>query len=372
VELNSYIKDLLILNENIIVKGFGAFEKVMESAVIDEKSGEIQPPHMTIKFDDSLKVDSGTLTKYISEKEKISENEAVKKIEASVKKWEEELKSGKLVELEGIGNISQDKAGIKKFEPKIQPGTFPDMYGLPVLTVEEQSQTQQKTQTKESTKKNIPEKKKVAEKRKSTLQQKRPVKKVKQPVKKTITGQDGEKRAKKVLLTALIIVPIIILIIFGALNFDLVKEKFSSSSEYVSNLLSGNEMDTQTDVADVDSNKVSDTNELDSTQNQTEAVLENFTIINAETNQSVPAVAENLTQFNRVEIIAGSFRIKRYAKRLRNQLNNKGFTAKVLPRSNGLYRVSVGSFNDVEQAAKEIENIQELDPSINVWVLLNK
>ncbi len=38
---------------------------VHESAIIDEKSGKIKPPHMTIKFDDSLKVDSGTLTKFI-------------------------------------------------------------------------------------------------------------------------------------------------------------------------------------------------------------------------------------------------------------------------------------------------------------------
>lgn len=384
MKLDSYIQELLIQNDNIIIKGFGAFEKVLESAVIDEQSGQIQPPHMTIKFDDTLKVDSGTLSKYIAEKEKISEVDVIIKIAEFVGKWEEDLKAGKLIDLEGLGILSQDKEGVKKFEPKIQPGSFPDMYGLPVLSVEETAHTQPNKTTKGIGKKAVPQKKTIPEKKVTTEKKivpekkvipekkKTPVKPIKKPVKRATTYAADEKQAKKTMLGILIVIPVIILIVLGALNFDFVKEKFNASSEYVGNLLSGNDVDTQTDLINADTSQVSSADEINDSQNQTEAVLENFTIINAETNESVPPKTENLIEFHKVEVIAGSFRSNRNAKKFRNQLNNKGFTAKILPRTKGLYRVSVGSFDDVEMVAKEIANIQELDPNINVWLLLNK
>ncbi len=382
MKLDSYIKEFLIQNDNVIVKGFGAFEKVLESAVIDEKSGEIHPPHMTIKFDNSLKIDSGTLSKFIAKKEKISEEDAVKKIVDIVKLWNDDLKAGKLVTLEGIGIISEDKTGKRKFEAKIQTGVFPDMYGLPLLSIDETNKAQQRIQqdvkkkVQENKKPDVKEKvkeetKKTPTQTKSTLQQKKPIKKVNKPIRKPQSTNEDDKTTKKIILSALIVIPIIILIVFGALNFDYVKGTFNNSSEYVSNLLSGNSEETQIN-SDLDSNQVSDTNELDSAQNQTEVVLENYTIINAETNESVPAKTEDLIEFSNVEVIAGSFKSKRNAKKFSNQLSNKGFTCKVLARTKGLYRVSVGSFNDVNQAAVEIVNIQELDPNLNVWILLNK
>ncbi|RLD68314.1 MAG: hypothetical protein DRI95_03375 [Bacteroidetes bacterium] len=406
MKLDRYIQELLIENDNIIIKNLGAFEKTLESAVIDEKSGQIQPPHMTIKFDGTLKTDSGKLSKYVAAKERISEEEVIKNIAEIVGKWEEDLKAGKLISFEGLGMLSQDKAGVKNFDAQIQPGSFPDMYGLPVLSVEETSQTRQNSPTKDfkkkpvpekkdfpikkpvSEKKNIvaenktvpekkvvtekeiiPEKKLVSEKKVYPGKKKTPEKPVRKPIRRTTTTAEDEKKAKKTMLTALIVIPIIILVVLGALNFDFVTEKFNNSSEYVGNLLSGNDVDTQTDV-NIDTSQVSNTDEIDNSQNETEAVLENFTIINAETNESVPPKTENLVEFHKVEVIAGSFRSSRNAKKFRNQLNNKGFTAKILPRSKGLYRVSVGSFDDVELVAKEIANIQELDPNINVWLLV--
>ncbi len=380
MKLDSYIKEFLIQNDNVIVKGFGAFEKVLESAVIDEKSGEIRPPHMTIKFDDSLKIDSGTLSKFIAQKEKISEEEAIKKIDEDVKAWDTDLKAGKTVTLNGIGLVSENKTGKRTFEAKIPSGTFPDMYGLPILSIDETNQVQPKGQQRiqqDAKKKNIEnkkpdDKKKTPEQtKKTTVQPKKPVKKVKEPIRKLKNTSEDDKQAKKVILTAVIAIPIIILIVLGAFNFDFVKEKFNNSSEYVSNLLSDNS-DESKPVKNLDSNQVSDTNKIESTQNQTTAVLENYTIINAETNESVAAKTEDLIEFSKVEIIAGSFKSKRNAKKFRNQLNTKGFSSKILPRTNGLYRVSVGSFADVNKAASEISNIQELDANLNVWILLNK
>lgn len=379
VKLDSYIKEVLIQNDSLIVKGFGAFQKELESAQIDEKSGEIKPPHVSIKFDSTLKIDSGTLTKFIAQKEKITEDEAVKIIIENVNAWEADLKAGKPVEIQGIGVVTQTPEGIKKFEAKILAGTFPDMYGLPVLTVKETAGKQKVTPIKDHKNKPIDKKKEPIKKTPTQKKPvKKPVKKVSKPIKKTLTKEEQDaqnKKMKKVLLSVLIMVPIIALIVLGALNFDFVKEKFNASTEFVSNIISGDKnIEHKDTIPTIDTTQIISQAEQDSieTSKKAEEVLQNYTVINGETNESVTPMAENFSDFGNVEIIAGSFKSRRNAKKFKNQLSNKGLNAKVLPKTQGLYRVSVGSFNSVEEAAGEIDKVHELEPSINVWVLLKK
>ena len=383
MKLDQYIKELLIEKDSIIIKDFGAFEKVLQSAEIDEDSGEIKPPHVTLKFDPSLKIDSGTLSKYIAAKEGISEEEATKKIAEQVKVWENELKEGKSIHLAGIGFIKLDK-GTKIFNAKIAQGIFPDMYGLPVITVEKQEE--KLDVRKQPIRKEPPKKKETVKKEEKTVEnkvpeKKKPVKKTKSTPKKVMTKEEkekSEKAFKKLMLTLLILVPIIIIGVLAALNFDLVKEKFNSGSEYVSGLLSGEENDktevNTNEIDNKDTNQIAEIDNLDSTisnENETQKILENYTVINGQTNETVSA-GEQVSQGVNIEIIAGSFKSMQNAKRYRNQLKNKGFSAKVLPKANGLYRVSIGSFNDLQAAGAEIENLHEIDPTLNVWILLNK
>ncbi|MCF6239744.1 MAG: SPOR domain-containing protein [Bacteroidales bacterium] len=383
MKLDQYIKELLIEKDSLIIKDFGAFEKVLQSAEIDEDSGEIKPPHVTLKFDPSLKIDSGTLSKYIALKEGFSEEEAVKKIAEQVKIWENELKEGKSIHLAGIGFIKLDNKGTKIFNAKISQGTFPDMYGLPVITVEKNKEKvdlrkqpirKEPPKKKESIKEKKTEEKKITEK-------KAPVKKkpIKKEAPKKMTKEESEKAFKKLILTLLIVIPIIVIGVLVALNFDLVKEKFNSGSEYVSGLLSGEEQKEDNNIAtdeinNSDTNKIAEIDNLDSTiteENETQKILENYTVINGQTNQTVSS-EEQISETANIEIIAGSFSRLQNAKRYRNQLKNKGFSAKVLPKANGLYRVSIGSFNDLKAAGSEIENLHEIDPTLNVWILLNK
>jgi translation initiation factor IF-2 len=243
--------------------------------------------------------------------------------------------------------------------------------------------TAKKESKKASDKKSPTTEKKAVEKKKEQIKkppvkQKRPVKKVSKPIKRKLTKEEQEeqnKKMKKILLSVLIIVPIIALIVFGALNFDFVKEKFDATTEYVSNIVSGNKQESTIDTANtIDTTQVISQVEQDSLdkQKKAEEVLQNYTVINGETNESVTPKVENFSDFENVEIIAGSFKSKRNAKKFKNQLNNKGLSAKVLAKTQGLYRVSVGSFSSLEEAAGEIENVHELAPSINVWVLIKK
>ena len=386
MKLDQYIKELLIEKDSIIIKDFGAFEKVLQSAEIDEDTGEIKPPHVTLKFDPSLKIDSGTLSKFVAEKEKISEEEAVKQIAEQVKVWEKELKEGKSVLLEGIGLIKV-KEGKKVFDAQIEPGTFPDMYGLPVITVEKAEPVNPRKQPirKEPPKKKTQEKtsektaKKILEERRKAAQRRR------RPVRKTVkqkTDKGGsEKNNTKLVVTLVILVILIAIGVLVALNFEMAKEKFGLGVEYVNGLFSsGAEENADENLADEfvdnDSNQIAEIDNIDSAtinqnEDETQKILENYTVIDGQTNQTVSS-DEQVQGNYKIEIIAGSFKKLQNAKRYRNQLNNKGFSAKVLPKSNGLYRVSVGSFNDLKAAGSEIENLHEIDPTLNVWILLNK
>jgi len=363
VELNKYIKEILLTRDNVIVQDFGGFEKSMVSASINEKTGEMTPPHTTIIFRPELKNDNGVLIKYIAEKENCSEEKALEDIKQQVEGWEKTFADGKNVVLVGLGMLHKDASGNIAFTPSIEPSDFPESFGLPVIQLQEKSANVQ-TPVNKNQEKEKPEKKQA------TQQKKQPVKK---PVKKKETTEStGDKKISKKLIVGLAIgIPVVALIILGALNFDFVKQKFNDTSNFVSGLISGKDDGVDTTA----NNQVVNIDTLtkeDSTRIETEAILENYTIINAETNTKVEPKLDELSTVKKVHIIAGSYKTKSFAQRHRNKLNKKGFKAVVLPENKGLYRVSVGSFDNIESAVSNFDKIKSIDESVNVWILVNK
>jgi len=367
VELSKYIKEILLSKDNVIIPDFGAFEKTIISASIDENTGEMTPPHTNVVFRSELKADSGVLIKYIAEKEKLEESNVAEEIKKQVEVWHENIKSGKNVIIPGIGIIHKDSSGATTFKSDIKPSDFPESYGLPVITVKEKSATVQKTQPDKKDRKK-PVKKAPVEKKPPVKKQ--PIKKVPKK-KKPVKEKTGDGKPNKKLIVGLAIgVPVVALIVLGALNFDFVKQKFNDTSNYVSNFFSSEDQKdtttTQEDIVNIDS-----LNLKDSTSAETEAILENYTIINSETNAKVEPKMEELSTVKKVHIIGGSFKQKKFAQRHRNKLNKKGFKATVLPIKNGLYRVSVASFDDIESAAKGLERIKSMDESLSFWILVD-
>jgi nucleoid DNA-binding protein len=359
VELSKYIKEVLFSKDNVIIPEFGAFEKITVSASIDEKTGEMAPPHTNVVFKPELKSDNGILIKYIAEKEKIEENKATEEIKKQVDVWNANISSGKNVILPGIGLIHKDSNGEITFKSDVKPSEFPDSYGLPVITVQEKTAAvRNEPIEKKNTKKPI----------KKTPVKKTPAKK--QPVKKTKTT--GENKSNKKLIVGLAIgVPIVALIVLGALNFDFVKQKVGEGSNYVSNLFSSKK---ETDSSDIKDDLVVNIDSLsakDSTNAETEEILENYTIVNSETNAKIEPKIEELNTAKKIHIIGGSFRQKKLAQRQRNKLNRKGYKATILPINKGLYRVSVASYDDIESAVKDFGRIKSIDESLSFWILLD-
>lgn len=363
MELSKYIKEVLLSRDNVIIPNFGAFEKITVSAEIDENTGEMTPPHTNIIFKPELKKDNGVLIKYIAEKEKLEEDKVTDEIKKQVESWDVNIGSGKNVIIPGIGIIHKDSSGEITFKSDVKPSDFPDSYGLPTIKVQEKSVAARSEQTpKKVTKKQV----------KKTPVKKQPVKKQtvkKQPSQKP--KKETTKSNKKLIVGLAIGVPIVALIVLGALNFDFVKQKVNQGSNYVSELFSNKEEKDTSDVAEEVIVNIDSLSAKDSTNEETEAILENYTIINSETNSKVEPKMEELNTVKKVHIIGGSFKRKKYAQRHRNKLNKKGFkTATVLPIRNGLYRVSVASFDDIESAAKDLERIKSIDESLSFWILV--
>jgi len=343
VELSKYIKDILVHNDNVIVSGFGAFEKTLISAKIDPVTSEMHPPQNTVIFRPELTIDSGVLSKYVSEKELVPLDNAVELIQMQVTQWSNTLESDKKLTLEGLGILTKDETGNLQFESTVQPSDFPESYGLPIIPIQE------KTGNTAPPIKNIEQDKPIDKKAeaKNIAQKKIPIKK--KPVSSTMKSEsDGTTKSHKKLVVGLVLAVLVVAIVVGGvIKFDLVKQKFNSSTQYISSLFKSNPKGNV-------------------------AVVENYTIINDKDNSKIQPKMDEFADIKKVYIIAGSFKSKNNASRQKKLLSKKGFTPEILPLNNGLYRISVASFSDMKSAAGDFERIKSIDESLNLWILVNK
>jgi nucleoid DNA-binding protein/cell division protein FtsN len=374
VELSKYIKEILISRDNVIVSGFGAFEKLLASAKIDPVTNEMYPPQITLIFRPELTISSGVLDKFVAEKESVTEEKANELILSAVQEWQNTLQSGQNLILESLGTLSKNESGEYNFVASVQASDFPESYGLPVIPVlekstgpvppikkeEEKKPVEQKIQEKKIPEKKIPEKK---PEQKKVLPHKKPIKTV------VKTENQGTHKSHKKLIIGLIIgIPVAALIVLGALNFSLVKQKVSSTWNY----LTTSSKNDKGSVVLTDSLKTDSTQQNNNLNAETQSVIENFTIVNSETNARIDPKTDQLSSVKKVYIIAGSYKVKSFASRQKKILNNKGFKAEVLPVNQGLYRVSVASFNDMARAAKDFDHIKSIDESLDFWILIDR
>ena len=102
-----YIKELLYLHECVTVPNFGAFLTRSMNILIDADSGLFVPPRKEVSFNSLLSNNDGILAHYIAQKEKISFEQALRRIEKEVISWKQRLNTQQL-SFPGIGEIRLD------------------------------------------------------------------------------------------------------------------------------------------------------------------------------------------------------------------------------------------------------------------------
>ena len=137
MQLSKAINSLLYTNDCITVPGFGSFIVNKFSSVYDEKSGKFYPPSRRVSFNSKIKNNDGLLAKYISEKEGINYEVAVKNIHNEIISWKKKLNTEPLL-LDNIGELSYNSDENIVFSPDLDSNHFLGSFGLPSIYYKKQ------------------------------------------------------------------------------------------------------------------------------------------------------------------------------------------------------------------------------------------
>ena len=137
MQLSKAINSLLYTNDCVTVPGFGSFIVNKFSSVYDEKKGKFYPPSRRVSFNPKIKNNDGLLANFISEKETISYEFAVKNIHNEVISWKKKLNTEPIL-LDNIGELSYNSDENIIFSPDLDSNHFLGSYGLPSIYYKKQ------------------------------------------------------------------------------------------------------------------------------------------------------------------------------------------------------------------------------------------
>ena len=127
MSISKHIIELLYNHDCVIVPGFGAF--LTKSISASHNNDIFSPPKKTLGFNGMLKENDGLLANEISSKEKISYNDAVKKIKKEVKVLLSSLDNGE-VDIDSIGVFKLNAEKKIQFQPNQDANFDSTSFGL--------------------------------------------------------------------------------------------------------------------------------------------------------------------------------------------------------------------------------------------------
>ena len=134
MELLAYIKELLLLNDCVIIPGFGGFVSNYKPANI--RSSQFNPPSKEISFNKKLNFNDGLFINHISEKEGGNYLAVSKRVELLVQELNYRLTDGETIHIDGVGDLAYDKNESLVFNPAIRENLNLDAYGLRAFNFE--------------------------------------------------------------------------------------------------------------------------------------------------------------------------------------------------------------------------------------------
>jgi nucleoid DNA-binding protein len=140
MEINQYIKELLLMNDCVIIPEFGGFVANYKPATIE--NNQFFPPTKEIAFNNKLNSNEGLLINYISETEEIDYFSARQKLDSFVEETNLNLERNRNVYFEGVGYLHYDSRENLLFEPQIKQNLLVDSYGLQNFSYEKLYQRQ--------------------------------------------------------------------------------------------------------------------------------------------------------------------------------------------------------------------------------------
>ena len=140
MEINQYIKELLLLNDCVIIPEFGGFVANYKPASIE--NNQFFPPTKEIAFNNKLISNDGLLVNYIADSEEINYFEAKQKLENFVEETQLNLERNRNVYFDGVGYLHYDSRENLQFEPQLKQNLLVESYGLQNFSYEKLYQRQ--------------------------------------------------------------------------------------------------------------------------------------------------------------------------------------------------------------------------------------
>ncbi len=323
MDITYFIKELILLNECVILRGIGGFETSYKNAILDKQKKRLIPPGKKIRFRPELVKDNGLLEEHIAKSLKISREEASDNIDAFVQEFHDTIRDEGKIFFEGIGEfrLSQNNTIIFK---EIQGENYlADSFGLDVLDIDIESNDNNHRKKRE-------------------LQ---PL----VPKERKLTGW-------------YIAIGILIVLISVTILFII-----SSSPEVsVFDRLGENDPSRESEMIVLKPQH----EEEDSDAQSIGQTIDENTLPKKALAIETPSLNETSASGLIYYIIAGSFKYEKNAERLKGMLLNKGFNPLVIEKGNYI-RVVVGVFDDRNLAIAELRRIRnQYDQS--VWLMEEK
>lgn len=302
VEINQYIKDLLLLNDCVIIPEFGGFVSNYRPAVI--KHNRFSPPSKEIAFNPKLQNNDGLLINYISETEGIGYFDAKQKVEAFVDESLLRLENYERIVFDAVGQLYYDQKENLLFEPCNDLNLLVDSYGLESFSYEKLYQRM------------VPE----------------PAMKL--PKRESVQVLFSKRQVKKVLIG----VPLVL-----ALALIPLKENKT--------ILNTSDLNLLDDLTETIAPAVVEEIKEETAVFEEEVTVQEATPIHAASN-------------DKYFIIGGSFRSEENAKIFMDEQRSAGFEPLDLGVFNGLHRISLESFSDYQLCQQELKALRKINPGV--------
>lgn len=131
--IDQHISDLLYYHECVVVPGFGAFLTRYFSAEVHSATNMFRPPSKRVAFNARINDNDGLLAKHVATVEGVSYQRALESIAITVRSWQRILRSGKKINLHGVGRLFYDEQGLLQFNPTHDVNYNIKSYGLNIF-----------------------------------------------------------------------------------------------------------------------------------------------------------------------------------------------------------------------------------------------
>ncbi|MEX0982718.1 MAG: SPOR domain-containing protein [Bacteroidales bacterium] len=340
--LGTYIRQILSDQEPVVLPGFGSLI-ITEGKGQKGADGKVEPPGPVVKFDPTHPKGDGKLADVYAAGENIDPEEARQQLLELVDAIKFKLDKGEKYRLEQVGTFSRDDENRIHFAK--DPGWVidPDTFGLePLEILELESEQAEKEEP-------VREDKPAGKPRPSSKNRQEPVLSSDKPSMRASQRKPVNKwKIIWIVVGSLIAVLVIILLIPSGNSVEFGKEGIV--------------------IRDMDERKGSPEGNHSVKPAGDDAAVPDRVKKEEGTKVDESSTAPPVQQ-NKYFIIAGSFQNLQNATNLMNKLKSAGFPAEMIITENRLYRVSIRSYAEKEEAVRDLSRLKAESGVSSAWVL---